>query len=348
MMRELEKSCRYLLHTILGLQRGDKLLLYTDESDGQGTAKAIQEISLADEISADLVPLQEFRDLPEKEAALLDKIAHGNYQALCELSSQYFYPSPVWRKAVRQGCRVLALGAMDKEAFVRCVGKVGHEKIYEFGLRLSDLLRKARWVEISSDSGAKISCQLSRSHGLISRIGRKLGLQANSHVWTPSGMFTPSIHATFMSGQVAFIGMPHSIQGTAVIDGSLWPPDTIGRLDHPLLLRLEKGSMISVEGSSDKAIILNQWLQGRDKQIKHFCIGFNPGARLSKNLVETERAFGHLGVGVGTFPFHTDGIIKNPTIVLDGTVLLQNQTFQDAGLMALSRELVVDIAGKDG
>jgi leucyl aminopeptidase (aminopeptidase T) len=145
--------------------------------------------------------------------------------------------------------------------------------------------------------------------------------------------------ATFMGGQVAFLGVPGTIEGTAVIDGYLSPPEEIGPLENPIVLKMSKGRVVNIDGCPSKSLILSKWLDGKEKGIEHFCIGFNPGARLSGNIVEAERAFGHIVIGLGKYPFHTDGIIKNPQLILDNKVILKNNTFIHDDLFLPSQNL---------
>jgi len=143
-----------------------------------------------------------------------------------------------------------------------------------------------------------------------------------------------------MGGQLAFQGIPETIEGTAVIDGYLWPPNEIGHIDVPIVLKIKKGIVIKINGCPLKSKILNRWLEGKDKEIQHFCIGFNPGAELSGKLMEAERVFGHIAIGIGKYPFHTDGIAKNPSILSNDEIIEQDGSFIHKELSVLERELI--------
>jgi 2,5-dihydroxypyridine 5,6-dioxygenase len=338
MPADFEKTCDLFLGTILGLAPGDRLLLYADEADGNSTAAALQAYAGKANIATDVLPLQHLSSHQAMEAALNDKISTGNYTAVCELSVQYYYPSVAWKTAAEKGCRVYAIGAMDQDAFVRCIGQVDHQKMYEFGLLLQKLLRQSRSIEIRSEAGTHIVCSMN-SHGLLPKIGRLTGVLPSSQVWEPSGMLSSSNHATFMSGQVAFLGLRDSISGTVVFDGMVWPPDGLTGIAEPIILKIDKGDIKAVEGSPTGSAILKKWLSGKSAFIEHFCFGYNPGARLGKNMVEAERAFGHITVGFGKYPFHSDGIMTRPTLVVDGQVMLSEQQYVHSELLTPSRKL---------
>lgn len=87
---------------------------------------------------------------------------------------------------------------------------------------------------------------------------------------------------------------------------------------------------------------LNEWFEAQNKEIQHFCIGFNPGAKLAGKIIEAERVFGYLSIGIGKFPFHTDGIIKSPSILFNNEIIEQDGSFAQGELSMLARNLIQD------
>ncbi len=141
---------------------------------------------------------------------------------------------------------------------------------------------------------------------------------------------------------MAFQGISESIEGTAVIDGCLWPPREIGRLEEPIILKIRKGEIINIGGCSLKSKILDKWLNEKLKKVEHFCIGFNPGANLSGKIVEAERVFGAISIGIGKYPFHTDGIITSPSILQNGQLMELKGTFVQEELSMIEKKLIED------
>ena len=105
------------------------------------------------------------------------------------------------------------------------------------------------------------------------------------------------------------------------------------------MLEIERGQVVEIGGDPATSGLLRNWLSGKEKAVEHFCIGFNPGARLNNNLVEAERAFGHINIGFGTYPYHTDGVIVKPRLTIDGDVLMENNTFIDGRIASLAAAL---------
>jgi leucyl aminopeptidase (aminopeptidase T) len=163
-----------------------------------------------------------------------------------------------------------------------------------------------------------------------------------AYVTPPSGKLSRDVPATFLGGQIAFNGIPETIEGTAVIDAYIWPPREIGHIDEPINLKIEKGRVTEVSGNSSKSRIFSGWLNGKRNEIQHFCIGFHPNAALTGTLVEVERVFGCISVGIGEYPFHTDGVMMNPTLQLNKKTIEKDGSFIHKDLTVLEKRLMAD------
>jgi leucyl aminopeptidase (aminopeptidase T) len=172
---------------------------------------------------------------------------------------------------------------------------------------------------------------------VISKLtGRK---RPYAYVTRPSGKLSSDVPATFLGGQIAFNGIPETIEGTAVIDAYIWPPREMGHIDKPISLKIEKGRVTKVSGNSSKVKIFSGWLHEKKNAIQHFCIGFHPGARLTGSLVEVERVFGCISIGIGEYPFHTDGVMMNPTLLLNEKIIERDGSFIHKDLAVLESRL---------
>ncbi|RQW81586.1 MAG: aminopeptidase, partial [Geobacter sp.] len=75
---------------------------------------------------------------------------------------------------------------------------------------------------------------------------------------------------------------------------------------------------------------------GRDaRNIAEFGIGTNDSAKLSGILLEDEKVLGTIHIALGNnvsmggnvnVPLHLDGVIKKPTVYLDGKLLMEDGT----------------------
>lgn len=105
-------------------------------------------------------------------------------------------------------------------------------------------------------------------------------------------------------------------------------------------MRIKNGSIVAIEGCPVKSKMLEQWFGQEPKTIQHFCIGFNPGATLSGKILEAERAWGAISIGVARYPSHSDGVIKSPTILADDEPIEQEGVFIHKDLCVLGKSLI--------
>jgi leucyl aminopeptidase (aminopeptidase T) len=189
---------------------------------------------------------------------------------------------------------------------------------------LAELLRKGDKMQITTLAGTD----------LISQIGGR-------PVFHNSGIISKPGEQSFLGGQVSWAPLEESINGTIVFDGSLWPPEEVGLLKAPITLEVKKGEIRDIKGGSE-AKIFERWLSSFNDpkmfKIAHLSWGFNPGARLSGKILEDERIFGciEIGIGsqrprfkgtVGSAKAHTDGVMLNPTVILDDKIIEKEGKF---------------------
>jgi len=347
----LHTACCDFLQQVLLMEEGESVLIYTDSGSDPNLVVALQKSANSLGMRADHLSLEGFPDLTGQIQMLRDKIESGDFQVLCELSEQYFYPSGIWEDAVRKGFRVYSMGPLDAASFLRCIGLVNQDKLMEFGDLLEQVISQARQIHVSTSAGTNLLCRMQpvgvfekllssvKQGGLSDRVLAKIGLSQRSIVWSPSGLLKKSSGATFLGGQLAFRAIPHTLRGTAAIDGYQWPPTDLGKLEEPLVLQIKHGRVVKIDGCQKASSRLSQWLAGQNKTIEHFCIGFNPGAGLNGSLTEAERAFGHINLGFGKYPYHTDGVMTRPNLSLDDTLVLANNSFVHPQLAALEQQL---------
>lgn len=338
-LKGIEKAVLKLTNQLLKLKRGQRLLLYLDQGSDIALARAIQKGTQENGVFTEPFELDSTEELSEISIKLAHKIETGDFDIICELSEQYFYQTIAWKRAIQLGSKLYSLCGLNVDSFTRCVGEVDHDLMDSFGMALKAILTKAKTLHVVTDNGTDVRLQMKTNNPIL-RVIEKEKRKAGSYIGNPSSILTETNRATFMGGQLAFQGIAETISGTAVIDGYLWPPSKIGLLSDPIVLNVKRGRVIGITGGSLESQILNTWLEGKNKEIQHFCIGFNPGARLDGKILEAERVFGCLSVGIGRSPFHTDGIIKKPSIIVNHITIEHNGSFIDKDLSAFEERLL--------
>lgn len=152
-----------------------------------------------------------------------------------------------------------------------------------------------------------------------------------------------------LTGQINVVPRFGSIQGTIVFDGSVTPP--FGHAPAtPIRLTVKDGVIQKVEGG-EEAAIYDKYLRDFDDpgmlKMAHIAYGFNPGAKLTGNIVEDERVWGSTEWGIGYVSnidappcgqdavSHTDGICLNSSVWLDGVQIMDEGKIVLPELVAL-------------
>lgn len=340
--QNMKDSALLFLKDLLSLENGKRILFYSDKGSDLHIARLLHESAEDIGAKSEVFELDPNLALPDMAQNLTEKIERESFDIICELSEQYFYQTAAWQRALQLGARLYSIGGLSADGFIRCIGKANHALIYEFGMGLRGILEKAKSVQISTKKGTDIRLEMNMS--FVDRIITKLTEKKRpyAYITRPSGKLTQYVPATFLGGQIAFNGIPETIEGTIVIDGYVWPPQEIGQIDEPISLNIRKGRVTDVNSNSSKSKILAEWLNGRSNEIKHFCIGFHPGARLTGTLIESERVFGCISIGIGEYPFHTDGVIINPTLLLNNKIIEKDGSFIYKELSILEKRLKAD------
>lgn len=140
-------------------------------------------------------------------------------------------------------------------------------------------------------------------------------------------------------GGIAFaVPDEYSSEGTVVFDGSIAPP--LGILGSPIICTVREGKIVKVEGGGDArrfAAWLASYNHPSSYHIVELGVGVNPNATLSGVPGPDESISGviHLGIGDNTGfpggrivgPSHTDAMIMNGSMTVDGREIIRNAQF---------------------
>lgn len=334
---EIKKASKTVIEDMVNLREGEDILIYADTA---ADAKAVESIAEAAHLAGGVVCLFWYETRPEvgieppKPLAAAMKAA----DVVIELADKYLIHTKSYHEALKAGSRNLCLTGMTPEMMLRCIGNINYPKMVELGDALAELLREGNEMQITTPAGTK----------LTSGIGGR-------PVFHNSGIISKPGEQSFLGGQVSWAPIEESINGTMVFDGSLWPPEELGLLKMPMIFEIEKGEVKNIKGDSE-ARVFERWLKGFNDpnmfKIAHFSYGFNPGARLSGVILEDERIFGctEMGIGsqrprfkgtVGSAKAHTDGVMLNPTVVLDGEVIEKEGKFIHPKLAKIAEVLQI-------
>jgi len=231
--------------------------------------------------------------------------------------------------------RHLCLVGMNVDMMVRNIGRVDYPNLEKFMKLVTKKTLSAKHIRITTPAGTDVEFNNEPGRKPIMELGYA---------------DTPGSH--MMAGQIGWSPNFESINGTIVFDGSLVPP-IVGILKEPVRLTIKKGEIVKIEGGKE-ATEYEKWLKSFNHpqmlKLAHVCYGFNPGARLTGDILEDERVWGGTEWGLGNVgailvpggisgPSHTDGICLNSSVWLDGVQIMDKGQLLDPELKKLAEKL---------
>jgi len=231
--------------------------------------------------------------------------------------------------------RHLCLVGMNVDMMVRNIGRVDYPNLEKFMMLVTKKTLSAKHMRITTPAGTDVEFNNEPGRKPIMELGYA---------------DTPGSH--MMAGQIGWSPNFESINGTIVFDGSLVPP-IVGILKEPVRLTIKKGETVKIEGGKE-ATEYEKWLKSFNHpqmlKLAHVCYGFNPGARLTGDILEDERVWGGTEWGLGNVgailvpggisgPSHTDGICLNSSVWLDGVQIMDKGQLLDPELKKLAEKL---------
>lgn len=257
--------------------------------------------------------------------------------AWIEYNNEWLLYSTPYDIAVAQNpkLRHMCLVGMNVSMMVRCIGRVDYPTLTKFMRKITDQTLAAKHMRITNPAGTAVEFDNYPGRQPIMEVGYA---------------DVPGSH--MMAGQIGWSPDLDSINGTIAFDGSLVPP-CVGILKEPVCLTIKNGDIVKISGGKE-AMEYENWLKSfnhpRMLKLAHICYGFNPGARLTGDILEDERVWGGTEWGVGNVgailipggisaPSHSDGICLSSSVWLDGVQIMDKGVLVDPELKKLTKAL---------
>lgn len=205
-------------------------------------------------------------------------------RVLCRLGSRYA-SMPRFEPAMFDGPLDIDFGALEAET-----------------LALRDSLARHETVRIRDAAGTDL---------ILGFAGRAFA--ADTGNLRAAGSF-----GNLPAGEIYLAPLEHAADGTLAVTWS-----SRGRLDEPLVLTFERGSVVAMAGDRQlKDQLEHQFgLDGRCRVVAELGIGTNPGASRPDNVLEAEKIKGTCHVAIGdnvsfggtnSAPMHMDFVVFDP------------------------------------
>ncbi|MGC8778438.1 MAG: aminopeptidase, partial [Candidatus Caldatribacteriaceae bacterium] len=177
-------------------------------------------------------------------------------------------------EATAKGVRIASMPGLTEDMMTVGAMTADYEKVSELSWKLTRLMEKTRVVEIHTDRGTNLRMSLE---------GRKPGLPPDDGLYREKGRW-----GNLPAGEVYIAPVEESVEGVAVIDGSMSP---MGLLSEPIRLTIQGGRVVDIKGGKE-AQELSNFLQNLGDPnayvVGELGIGTNHKARVTGNILEDE------------------------------------------------------------
>lgn len=325
MKTELQISADKLVREIFGVKPGESVVLTADYESNQNVLRAVSDS--VKEVGAQVMVITVPTPGCVGKAADPDLPIEPLSAALCacdvwlEFNHQWLLYSTPFERASRanEKLRYMCLVDFDEDLMIRTIGHVETPQLQVFMRRVAELTRNAKAMRVTTPAGTDVAFEIDPVHYVACDCGDAT---------------KPAVH--MLTGQLNVVPRFGSIHGTIVFDGSVTPPFSHAPA-APVRLIVKDGVIQRCEGGEDAAVYEKYLRDFGDPgmlKMAHIAYGFNPGAKLTGNIVEDERVWGATEWGIGYVSnvdappcgqdavSHSDGICLNSSVWLDGVQIM--------------------------
>ncbi|KPJ72185.1 hypothetical protein AMJ52_07170 [candidate division TA06 bacterium DG_78] len=310
--KKLYRAALVIIKDCLGIKHNEKVVIITDDycdTIGYTLWNALREIT--DPI---LIKIKRRHIHGEEPPQLVADVLKN-----CDV-----FIMPTWYSlthtrariaANRNGARGTTMPGITVDVMTRALN-VDHRRINVLTRRLVNLLSKANKALITTERGTHLELHLAKRRGYVD-----------------TGIIKkPKEFSNLPAGEAYIAPQEYKSNGTIVVDGSFAP---VGLMKNPVVLKINKGSLVKINGNHT----LNHLFKKYGKRERVLCelgIGTNPRARITGNVLEDEKVLGSVHVafgnnvgfgGTNTAKIHLDGVMKKPSVSLDGKLIIRKGKF---------------------
>lgn len=299
----------------MGVKRGETVLVVTDPPRLK-VAKALIDAVRAANAEAILMSMQTRQrhgEEPPEAVAMAMRAVH----VVLAPTTYSLTHTQARCQACEAGARVATMPMITYSMLRRGAMLADYKEVRELTLKIARLLDEASEVEIATAAGTSLTLSIE---------GRK------THVDT--GIYRkPGEWGNLPAGEAFVAPVEGTANGKILIDGGM-----AGFPRGNLRVLVSKGRAVKITGAHARELREKLNEVGRKAYwIAEFGIGTNPKAKLAGNVLEAEKVLGTCHVALGdnsTFGgriragIHLDGILRRPTIGLDGKIIMRAGKFK--------------------
>lgn len=313
MTANLGKSADIAIRQCMAVKPGETVLVVTDlptRSVGQALWEKAVEAG-AEALYMEMVPRK--NDGAEPPAAIAAAMLQAD--VVLGATSRSFSHTQARKAASKKGVRMATLPGITEDIMQRTLN-ADYERIATVSTLFAGLLSKGSHVHISTPAGTDLTLSIAGRDG-----------HPDTGINHEAGDFS-----NLPAGEAYIAPVEGTTEGVFVIDGAM---AGIGVLETPIKLTVEKGYVSKIEGGQEGQKLeatLDEYGKAA-RNIAELGIGTNDQAILSGRVLEDEKVMGTVHIALGNnvgfggtcqVPLHLDGILLNPTLTIDGQVVIKD------------------------
>lgn len=336
---ELQKSADKLIRDIFGVKEKETVAITADTKSNMTLVNAVAAAVYSAGGFPSVITIACPKGVgkaadPDIPVALLTS-ALSNADVWIEFNEKWLLYSTPFEDAMKNNkkLRYMCLVDFTPELLIRTVGDIDITGVKVFMEEFGRRQKTVKKMHVTTPAGTDVKFDIDPNHVVAIDCGK---------ADVPGFFMCP--------GQLNVVPRFGSVNGKIVFDGTITPP--FGTIpSEPVTLIVENSKIIRFEGGREAAEYEKFLKNFQDEgmlRMAHMAYGFNPGAKLSGNVVEDERVWGCTEWGIGYVSeieappigqpavSHTDGICLNSTIYFDGVKIMEQGKIVDEALAKLS------------
>ncbi|HEY3267552.1 MAG TPA: aminopeptidase [Armatimonadota bacterium] len=311
-MGDLGSAARTLLEKCMGAKAGESVLVVDDDAGNVISAALIQaatEMAL-EPMRITMAPRQRSGQEPPKSVS---RAMQGADIVLMPTSFSLSHTN-ARHDACDAGARVGSMPGITVDMFTRTL-TADYERVAERSETVARIMNAGREARITSALGTDLRLNIAGREGV-----------------PDTGLYhAPGAFGNLPAGEAYLAPVEGKAEGVLVVDASM---AGLGVLPSPVTLTFREGRVVDVSGHGADQLRANWAAAGEGADcVAELGVGTNDRAVITGRVLEDEKVLGtvHIAVGnnahfggVNNVPYHADGVITKPTLVIDGTTVIEN------------------------
>ena len=312
----LREGIKAMLQECMGMQPGETVLIIVDPLSLE-IGYTMWEVAVNLQAQPVMIEMMEQKDHGSEPPASV-AAAMRSAQIILAPTTKSLSHTKASKDACASGARMASMPGITNGIITRSIA-VDYSFMRTLSYKLAQQLSEAKSARLTSPLGTELEMSLAGRQGIADT----------------GDLNKPGAFGNLPAGEAFIAPLEGSCQGVFYCDVSV---GGYGRVTEPLRCDVKDGVIVSLAGDKT-AYQLQEQLNDTGKlagNIAELGMGTNPNAPLSGNILEDEKVFGTVHIGIGNnitiggiinVPFHVDLVIKKPTLYLDDILVIRDGKF---------------------